>query len=168
MSRRTRRKTHPLAGFRRTIQRTIGAQADAFSSNAFCHKSSPKRNYPRILSSLASIRVSSNSQIRSASIETQCARTESVAEEAEEDTPWNDQQLCLRTDTGSSTGRVHRQVEKIMFACQTLSPLSSNFCYSIRQYLMEQEAVLLLTTNECSSSSTGGRQESSIDGFPIP
>ena len=160
MPRITRRTTHPLAGSNRTTQRNIGARTDTFPSIVFLRKSSPKGNYPRNLSS-AHIRVCNNRRIRPASTEVQCSRTESVAEE--EDTPRNNQNLCLRTETGSLNGRVYRQVEETMCACQTLSPLSPHFCYSMRRYLMEQDELLLFERNQYITNETEARLDISID-----
>ena len=160
MSRITRRTTHPLAGSNRKTQRNIGARADTFPSIVFLRKSSFKEDYPRDLSSLADIRVCNNRRIRSASTEAQCSRTESVAEE---DTPRNDQKLCLRTDTGSLNGKVYRQVEETMCTCQTLSPLSPDFCYSMRRYLMEQDELLLFERNQYITNETEARLDISID-----
>lgn len=166
MSRITRRITHPLAGSNRTTQRNIGARADTFPSIAVLRKPSPKGNYPRNLSSLAGTRLCSNRRIRSASIEAHCSRTESVAEE--EDAPRNDQKLCRRPDTGSLNGRVYQQVEETMCACQTLSPLSPDFCYSMRRYLMEQDELLLLEWNQCITNETEARLDNSIDSENRP
>ena len=161
MPRLTRRATHPLVESNRTTQRNIGALADTFSSTVFLHKSSPKQNYPRNISSLAEIRVCHNRKVRSASTETQYSRTESVAEE---DAPWNDQNLHLRTDTGSLNGKGYRQVEEIICVCHNLSPLSPDYCYSIRRYLMEQDEVLLFESNGCITNETEARLSIPIDG----
>ncbi len=145
MSRLTRRATHPLAESNRTTQRKIGALADTFSSTVILHKSSPKQNYPRRLSSLVDIRGCQNKQTRSASTETQCSRTEGVAEE---DAPCDDQRLHLRTDRGSLNGKAYRQDEEIIGACHDLTPLSTDNYYSMRRYLMEQDEVHLFECNE--------------------
>ena len=165
MPRLTRRATHPLVESNRTTQRNIGALADTFSSTVFLHKSSPKENYPRNISSLAEIRVCHNRRIRSASTETQCSRTESVVEE---DAPWNDQNLYPRTDTDSLNGKGYRQVEETICACHNLSPLSPDFCYSMRRYLMEQDEVLLFGSNECITNETEARLTFLIDGVKLP
>ena len=166
MSRITRRITYPLAESNRTTQRNIGARADTFSSIAFLRKPSPKGNYPRSLSSLADTRLCSNRRIRSASIEAQCSRAESVAEE--DGAPRNDQNFCLRTDTGSLNGRIYRQVEEYTCACQTSNPLLPDFCYSMRRYLMEQDELLLFERNQCITNETEARLDNSIDNENRP
>ena len=166
MSRITRRITHPLAGSNRTTQRNIGARADTFPSIAVLRKPSPKGNYPRNLSSLADTRICSNRRRRSASIEAQCSRTESVAEE--EDAPRNDQKSCLQTDTGSLNGWAYQQVEETMCECQTPSPLSPDFSYSMRRYLTEQDELLLFERNQYISNETEARLDNSIDSENRP
>ena len=165
MPRLTRRATHPLVESNRTTQRNIGALADTFSSTICLHKSSPKEYYPRNISSLAEIRVCHNRKIRSASTETQCSRSESVAEE---DTPWNDQNLHLRTDTGSLNSKGYRQVEEPICACHNLSPLLPDYCYSLRRYLMEQDEVLLFESNGCITNETEARLSIPVDGDDPP
>ena len=156
MSRLTRRATYPLAESNRNTPRNIGVLADIFLTTVTLNKSSPKENYPANISSLADIRVCHNRQIRSASTETQCSRTESIVEE---DATWNDQKLYPRTATGSA--------EETICACHNLSPLSPDDYYSMRRYLMEQDEVLLFESNERITNETEARLINSIDGeFP--
>lgn len=164
MSRLTRRATHPLAESNRNTPRNIGVLADIFLSTVILHKSSPKENYPANISSLADIRVCHNRQIRSASTETQCSQTESVAEE---DAPWNDQKLYPRTATGSLASKGHQQAEETICACHNLSPLSPDDHYSMRRYLMEQDEVLLFESNECITNEAEARLIIPIDGVNL-